>query len=338
MASSDLTDQHWEAARTAVHNAFRESSKGQRPKVVEPKGMLKFLVYHLSLSRALKDYRSSITIAFKKTFGPLKYPPNSSIVEYIRNSNCVDPSLVKAVRSTMHPVNSLELRRGATWLVSVASDQWFNSTVPIMTPKEMDSFCKRLTQFVVDGANHESSIKRCCVTILFGMLRSSEWRVHIVPRLWSVLAYSGWVWEEECFRWCLQHATELLDFTRGLGLSSEGLKWWHATLRFHSDKLDTRARDEVARIARAMPRDDRCYDRIRQEAAEIRRQDQWGGGDVASGSDSSSESYGSSESDESSGPDVPDRDRIQVYSSPVGRNNPRVRWAPNLEVIPNGSE
>ena len=63
------------------------------------------------------------------------------------------------------------------------------------------------------------------VTILFEMLRSSEWTKHVVTRFWSMFAYSARTDEtRESVRWCLQNAIELLEFTRGLP-DSEGLKW-----------------------------------------------------------------------------------------------------------------
>ena len=322
MASNDLTDQHWEAARLAVDKAFRGNS-GPRLELGEPEGMLKFLVYHLGLSGAPEGHRSSITLAFEKVFWPSRYPPNPPIVECIRNSSCASPSFVRGVRSIMRPGNSLGLQKGATSLVSLASDQWFNSTVPIMTPEEMSEFCEHLAVFVVDGHDRGPSIMGSGVTILFGMLRSSEWRKHIVTRLWSVLAHCCLVEEEISFRWCLQHAIELLDFTRGLP-NSQGLKWWYATLRFYYDKLDPTVRDEVKRIARVIPR--RGYlSRIKRETTKIRRSYQRRGY-----SDVSSESDGSSESDESGDSDVESRNRssrniYSIYSPPVDRRDWHVR-------------
>lgn len=246
MASSDLTEQHLEAARIAIQGAFRENSKAQRPEVVEPEGMLKFLVYHLGLPKA-EEHETSIALAFKKIFGAFQYPPDPLIVECIRNSECASPSFVEGVRSIMHPSSSLELREEATWLVSLASDQWFNSAKPIMTPEAMSKFCEHLAVFAVDGHDRWPSI-RGSVTILFGMFCSPKWREHIVTSLWKLFYYHGMVEEEESFRSCLRNAIELLNFMRGLPDDQEGLRWWYMVLWHHWNNLDTTVWAEVKRI------------------------------------------------------------------------------------------
>ena len=320
MASNDLTDQHWEAARLAVDKAF--GSLGPQPELGEPRGMLKFLDYHLGLSGALEDHKPFITLAFEEIFIFYDYMPNPLVVKCVKNFNCASPSFVRGVRSIMHPDSSLGPRREATWLVSLASDQWFNSTVPIMEPEEMSEFCEHLAVFVVDGHYHGTSIRRSSVTILFGMLRSPEWRKHIVPRLWSVLVHCGLVEEEESFRWCLWNAIELLDFTRGFP-DGEGLKWWYATLRFHYDKLDTTVRDEVERIARDIPQSD-YFNRIKLEAVKRWRPygREYGVPNIADGSSESDESIHESDM-ESSNRSV--RNIYSIYSPPVERQDWHVR-------------
>ena len=65
--------------------------------------------------------------------------------------------------------------------------------------------------------------------------------------------------EEESFKWCLQNAIELLEFTRGLS-DGEGSRWWYGTLWFHFEKLDHTVRGEVERIAREMSSGDGLSD------------------------------------------------------------------------------
>ena len=160
----------------------------------------------------------------------------------------------------MHPDGSFVLRRRVTGLIAITCDQWFSSPAPVMSPEDMAEFCERLAVLIIDDALHVSSIQRWGVTILFGMLRSPEWRKHIATRFWCMLAYCGTVEEgQESFGWCLQNAIELLEFTRGLP-DGEGLKWWYGTLWFHYDKLDTTVRDEVEGIARDMSLGDNLSD------------------------------------------------------------------------------
>ena len=142
----------------------------------------------------------------------------------------------------------------------------------------MSEFCEHLAVLAIDDAVHHPNVQRHSATLLFGMLRSPEWRRHIATRFWSTLAHCARVEEErESFRWCLQNAIELLEFTRRLA-DGEGLKWWYGALWFHYDKLDTMVRDEVERIARDMLQSDGlsdlslCLDLIGQEIARTRQE------------------------------------------------------------------
>ena len=167
-------------------------------------------------------------------------------------------------------------------LVALVSDWWFNFSVPIMEPEGMSEFCENLA-LLMDEVVHDLRLKTWSVTLIFGMLRSPDWRKHVVPRLWSVLAYSnGMEWKEltvkelESVRWCLQNAIKLLDFMRGLP-DGEGLKWWFGTLWLHFDKLDSTTRDEVKRIAGGMRNDDLsdlnfCLGLIKGEVSRLQQQ------------------------------------------------------------------
>ena len=147
-----------------------------------------------------------------------------------------------------------------------------------MGPEEMSEFCEHLAVYIIDDALQGDFVQRCSATILFGMLRSSEWRKHIATRFWCVLAYCTLVEEElESFKWCLRNALDLLEYTRGLA-GGEGLKWWYGTLWFHYDKPDTTVREEVERIAREMSLGNGLSDLnlyhnlIEQEVARTRRE------------------------------------------------------------------
>ena len=219
----------------------------------EPKEILKFLDYHLGLQGAGEDHRSSIIVALEAVHVNQDGRwPNPVIAEYIEKFNCTSPSFVKGTRSIMRPDNPFDLRDWATGLIVLMSSQWFGSPTPIMEPEEMSEFCEHLAVFAVDDLSHGPLAQRWGVTILFEMLRSPEWRKHVVTRFWNTLAYCTLIEEgRESFRWCLRNAVELLEFTRGLS-HGEGLRWWYGTLWFHFDKLDTKVRDEVESIARDM--------------------------------------------------------------------------------------
>ena len=254
MASNDLTDQHWEAARLAAHGAFERNVELSPPLVGEPKEIFKFLDHHLGLQGAGEDHTSSITSTLEPfiTKSSCGRWPDPLIIECIRKFDCASPSFVSGMRSIMRPNNTFDLRRRATGLMALISSQWFDSPAPVMGSEEISEFCEHLAVYVIDDALHGDVVQKSSVTILFGMLRSPDWRKHIVTRFWSVFAYCTKVDEElESVKWCLQNALELLEFTRSLQ-NGEGLKWWYGTLWFHYDKLDAPVRDEVERIARDM--------------------------------------------------------------------------------------
>ena len=281
MASENLTDQHWEAARLAIHGASREGVEVGGSNLGEPKEILAFLDYHLGLQGAGEDHGPSIESASHIILTGLwcrwtKPPP--LIAECISKFNCASPSFVGGVRSLLRPDRAFRLRRETVGLVALISDQWFNSPAPIMEPEEMSEFCEHLAVLVIDDAFHGPLIQRCGVTILFEMLRSPGWRKQIVPRFWRMFSYSTKAdGMRESVKWCLQNAIELLEFMRGLP-DGEGLKWWYGALWFHYDKLDTTVRDEVEKVARDMWLSDGLsadlilyHDLIGQELARMRQ-------------------------------------------------------------------
>ena len=278
MASNDrdLTDLHWEAARLAVCGAFRETAEVTQSTLGDLKGILRFLDYHLGLQGAGRDHGSAIRSAMDAIIVKSdKFQADPLTVDYIEGLIRDSASFAKGVRSMMHPDNAFELRLSTPGLIAVTSDKWFSSPVPA---EDMSDFCERLAVFVVDDALHGEYVQRCGVIILFEMLRSPEWREHIVPRLWSMFAYSiQFPGERESFWWCLENASDLLKFTRRF-TDGEGLKWWYGTLWFHHDKLDVKVRDEVERIAKDMSASDGLSDLnlylslIKQEVARTRRE------------------------------------------------------------------
>lgn len=145
---------------------------------------------------------------------------------------------------------SSALRGNTTQLIALLSDTWFDRSVPAMEPEEMSKFCEHIAA-LMDEVFHSPVGKKMAVTVVFGMLRSLEWRKHIVPGLWEVLAYCSLIKDAESVRWCLENAIELLEFTRGLA-DGEGLKWWYWVLWFFYNKLNTTFRDEVKKIAADM--------------------------------------------------------------------------------------
>ena len=253
VAPDDLTDKHWEAARLLAEGAWMPNIEDSPPRAEDLKEILKFLNHHLGLHGEGEDYGLSISIAMdaiRMEFNQGR--PTPLLAESVRKFNCASPSFVKGVRLALGPSNSVEVRGRILALIAVTSDQWFNSTIPVMKPEEMAEFSEHLTVFVIDDVIHVSYVQSYVAIVLFGMLRSPEWRNHIVTRFWKMLAYSFLVDEKlESFAWCLRNATELLDFMRGLP-DGEGLKWWYGVLWFHYDKLDTTVRDEVERIANDM--------------------------------------------------------------------------------------
>ena len=285
MASDDLTDQHWAATRLLAEGAWRENIEDSPPDLTELKEVFKFLGHHLGLHGAGEDHASSITFAMSAILSKwfAEGGPTPLLEESARKFNCASPSFVKGVRLALNPRNSLVLRGRMLALVALTFDQWSNSPAPVMEPEEMVEFCENIAVFVVDDVLHESHIQRRSLTVLFGMLRSPEWRSHIATRFWKMLAYCIVVDEGlGPFAWCLQNATELLDFMRGLP-DGEGLRWWYGTLWFHYDKLDTTVRNEVERIAKDMSLGDGLLDlnlylnligqevaRTRQEVDELR--------------------------------------------------------------------
>ena len=249
MARDNLTDRHWEAARLAIHGAFQENVEMTPPKLGELKGVLKFLDYHLQLQGAGEDHGPSIVFALEAiVVRSDDYPADPLTVECIRDFIHANPSFVRGVRSIVQPSSPFKLRLAAAGFISLISDQWFDTPVPVMEPEEMSEFCE-LVAFIVGDGLRGKLVQRRGVTFIFEMLRSPEWREHIVTRFWHTLAYCSLVEEErESVRWCLGNALELLEFTKGLP-DGEGLKWWYGTLWFYFDKLDAAVRDEVERIA-----------------------------------------------------------------------------------------
>ena len=283
MALDNLTDQHWEATRLALYAAFRDNECTADPG--EPKEILKFIDYHVGLQGAKEVHESYISYAMASLVRIGS--PDPLTFQCFRDFNWTSPSFVRGVCSMVHPCRPTELRGDTTTLISLLSDSWFSCSVLTTELEEMPNFSEHIAEFM-DGIVHEPSVKIEIVTILFGMLRSPEWRNHIATGFWRALAYCAQVRDTESAIWCLQNAIELLEFTRALP-DGEGLKWWYGTLWLRYDKLDTTVRDEVKRIAADMLGGDGLSDlnlylslmqeevmRIRQELNELSYDDrQW---------------------------------------------------------------
>ena len=256
MAFDNLGDQQWEAARLAVREVFF----GRTTPVWELEGILKFLDYHVGLQGAGEDYGSHIIGA---SWVIIKWEDMEEIhpltIKCVRDFNWTSPSFVRGLLSMMNPSNLTDLRAFAVGLIAVVSDRWFGCPGPVMEQEEMFEFCGHVATFMNRRVLLPHA-KKWSVTILFGMLRSSEWRKCIDTRFWSVLVHCPLVEELESVRWCLQNATILLDFAKGLPDQGEGLKWWCWTLWFHYEKIDVTARVEVEKIAEEMVRNDRRSD------------------------------------------------------------------------------
>lgn len=252
MTHDDLTDQDWEAARLVAYGAFY----GHHPlETEEPKEILKFLDHHVGLEGAGGgEHGSHIQSALRVIMG-LQYIDGLNLLtlKCVREFSWTSPSFVRGVRSMMRPHNDLYLRQQIVGLIALVSDRWFTCPVPVMEPEDMSEFCENLA-VSMDGFRHNLGVKTWSVTIIFWMLRSPNWRKHVVPKLWSVLAYSTMGEELESFQWCLRNADKLLEFMRGLP-NGEGLKWWFGTLWLHFDKLDSTIRDEVKKVAAGMRND-----------------------------------------------------------------------------------
>ena len=262
MASNILTDQHWEAARLTIHGAFEHGTSDMVSSVGKPTEILKFLNHHLGLQGTGEDHSSSIAFAMDAILvAPTpEGHPVPLVAESIRDFDCTSPSFVKGICSIMHSSGSARIQGLAVRFIALISDQWFNSPIPIMSREEMSKFCKNLAVFMT-GVGHPTTVaSRHYFPILFGMLRSLEWRNHMVTGFWSLLALWTLVEEEEeSFKWCLRNAIELLEFTSWLP-DGEGFKWWYGTLWFHFGKLDPTVRIKVESIAREMSSGDGLSD------------------------------------------------------------------------------
>jgi len=257
MASDDLTDQHWEATRLLVEGAWTQNIEDSPPPLGEPTEILKFLDYHLGLQGAGEDHGSSITLAMDailtngRRYGDWAQPP-PLIVECVGKFDCLSPSFIRGVRSALCPDNAFRLRGRVIGLIALISNQLFNSPTPVIEPEEMSEFSDHIAAYMIDHVHHEPQIWRRGLTIFLEMLHSPKWRDHIPTGFWSILAYCAEADEgQESFRWCLQNAIGLLEFTKGVA-GGGGSKWWYCSLWIHYDKLDTVVRDKVERIAKEM--------------------------------------------------------------------------------------
>ena len=193
--------------------------------VGEPKGILKFLDYHLCLQgqRMVTALSSSL---------PLMQPPT---VELTRTSDARvlwELQLCQPILRERHVIiDAPQLRHLVIQLIVLVSDRWFNSPVLVM--------------------KRTSSVNSCSLCT-----RSPPWRPRAIYqalestcRLDSCLGGAGVV------PVVFTERIELLGFTKqlpdGAGLSFE---WWYGTLWFHFEKLDPTVGGEVESIARGMCR------------------------------------------------------------------------------------
>jgi len=159
MAYENMTDQHWAAARLAIHGALQEGGGVKPSKLGELKEIFKFLDYHLGLQGAGEDRGSSIRFALGGILAKSRgRRPDPLVVKCIKKFDCASPSFVGGMRSILRPGNHITLRGRAVGLITYILPQhpsWSQRRCPNSVNT---SPCSRLTTLPMLHASRDVAL------------------------------------------------------------------------------------------------------------------------------------------------------------------------------------
>ena len=230
----------WEVSRLALRGACK--SEESMPPIEDALEILRFLDYHFDLADG-GDENSYVPIW--DALRALVFASDPVVNDALQHFDPARPSFVRGVRHALQK-DKPWLHKAALFFLPRIADRWFIPPRKIMTPDEMESFCKDWAS-AIDRVEVTCDIHAPALTVLFNMIDSSHWRPHIVADKWKLLKYfASDLHDSPPFRRCLGNP-EVVDAI-SKGGNREAIILWSEILlvRYRSLKTEVLERFEEA--------------------------------------------------------------------------------------------
>ena len=205
VSASYSQEKKWQAARHAIRGAYKW--KKVLPWVGDSQEIPIFLDHHFDLAIQHGENQDE---PIENALRALVYAATPATIEALKQFDPTRPSFVRGVRYLFQDNQPFHRREDAFCFLPLIADSWFNTPYPIMEPDEMQSFCVDWAS-TFDSMEHNYSVKRGALFILFSMMDSPHWRPHIVSDKWKILEYFTSIPEDtKPLRRCLDNL-ELMD-------------------------------------------------------------------------------------------------------------------------------
>ena len=182
-ASHLPADLKWEAARLAMHGAFKW--EGYYPMVSSPQEVLSFLEYHFDLQSKGENQDEAIQYAIRA----LALGASPTCLEALAQFDPTVHPFFDGIRSLFHPEKPHELRKAAICFLSHIEARWFPVFSEHVSPDAVQEFCEDLVSAVNEVFVDELEVKRAATSILLSMADATTFRLHIPLHMWEYLEF-----------------------------------------------------------------------------------------------------------------------------------------------------
>jgi hypothetical protein len=176
-------DLKWEAARLALHGAFKWD--GYYPMVTGPKEVLSFLDYHFDLQAKGENQDEAIQYAVRA----LAFGANQTCLDALAQFDPTVRPFFDGIRSLFHSDKPHELKKAGLCFLSRIEARWFPIFSEHVSPDAVQDFCEDLVSVVNEVFTDEVEVKRAATTVLLSMADTSPFRLHIPLHMWEHLEF-----------------------------------------------------------------------------------------------------------------------------------------------------
>lgn len=237
-ASHLPVDLKWEAARLAMHGAFKWD--GYYPAVAGPQEVLSFLDHHFDLQAKGENQDEAIQYAIRA----LAFGASPACVDALGQFDPTAHPFFDGIRSLFHADKHHELKKAALCFLSHIETRWFPVFSEHVSPDAVQDFCEDLVSVVNVVFMDEAEVKRATTTILLSMADASTFRLHIPLHMWEHLEF---VHELDDGSRPLRRCRDNPDIIPALRRAKDQkpLLLWLAILWREITKLDAKIQDQV---------------------------------------------------------------------------------------------
>ena len=212
-------EKKWDASRLTMHGAYKWGKF--LPWVEDPQDILTFLDHHFDLATRGGQIQDEPIL---NALSALAYASGPDTIEALRRFDPTEPPFVRGICNVYQAKKPFDLRKAALFFLPLIGDKWFNTPHPIMESDQMKNLCADWAS-TVDGIERTHDVQKVTLAVLFGMINSPHWRLHIVTENWKLLEYFTSVPEDsQPLRRCIDNP-DLIDVIKSMDNQDASFLW-----------------------------------------------------------------------------------------------------------------